>query len=122
MFLLSLFRVSNFFISDYNPTILDFFRISIHIKYFSSSYVTCTSQNNDTDDKSRKRKINELEEESNEIIKFKLNESKEEELKSTRDIKNNKIKCLSSSFSLFQEPEVYSENSSESYQLEAFDL
>ena len=106
-----------------NTPILQLFKISMRLKRFSHSYIICTSQNNDTDDKSRKRKFNKLKEELNEFFKFKLNKFKEEELKSTTDIKNNKIKYLSSSSSLFQEPEVYSENSSESYhQLEALDL
>ena len=52
-----------------NTQILQLFKISMRLKCFSHSYVICTSQNNDTDDKSRKRKFNEIEEEFNECNK-----------------------------------------------------
>ena len=123
MILVSLFIASNLFIPNNYRTIIQLLRISMHVKYFSNSYVICTSHNNDIYKELKKRKINELEEEFNEFIKFKLNKSKEEELKSTTDIKNNKIEYLTSYSSLFQETEVYSENSLESnHQLEALDL
>ena len=128
MFLLSLFRVSNFFISDYNPTILEFLRISIHIKYFSSSYVTCTSQNNDIYDISRKRKFYELEEEFKEFNEFieltpeEFNEYKKIELISLTNMKNSKTEDLIISSAFLQEQAVNFENFIESYGQEDLDL
>ena len=107
-----LFRAFNCIGFANNTPIPQLFKISMRLKRFPHSYIFCTSQNNDTVDKTRKQKFHELEEEFNECNKHEFKKSKEG-LKTTRDIKKNKIKCLSSSFSLFQEPEVYSENSSE---------
>ena len=98
MILVSLFIASNLFIPNNYKTNIQLLRISMHVKYFSNSYVICTSHNNDTDNKSRKRKFNEY------------SEFKEKKLIALPDIKNNKIEDLSCFSSLFIKSEVYSEN------------
>ena len=60
MFLASLFRAYNFFISYNSIPILQLFRILIHIKCFSNSYVVCTSNNYYLGFKSRKRIYREI--------------------------------------------------------------
>ena len=74
MFLVFLFRTYNFFISDNNTPNIHLLRISTHMKYFCFSNVVCNGNKHDIDDKSRKRKINELnEKESIELNKEELN-------------------------------------------------
>ena len=97
MFLVSLFRTSNLFIYINYTQILQLLNISTQIKYFSNSYVICTSNNNDISDKMNKRKFNEI---------------KEEELASLSAIKYNKIEDKSTISGLLQESEIYIENSS----------
>ena len=124
MFLMSLSRAYSLLIPNNNTQIIQLLRISTNIKYFSNSYVTCTSSKNDIYDISRKRKFNELGEEFkelNEFIKFTLNEIneyKDEELMSLQNKKNNKTEDSLSSSCLFQELEIYSENYLESNQQE----
>ena len=96
MFAVSLFITSNLFISDNFTPILQLSRIYTYMECFSNPYVICTNPNNDLDNKSRKRKFNELKEEV--II--------------LSDLKNNKNEDLSGSSAFFQEPILYSENSS----------
>ena len=111
MFLLFLFGVSNFFISDINTLIFKLLKISTYMKYFSNSYAICTNLNNDLDNVSRKRKFNEFNEakETNEV------KEKNESLSGIRFKSDN---YLLINPNILLKPEVNSINSSKSNQPE----